>query len=154
MKRTIAIILTLLACAKIQFAQSVNLVIEINEKLVVEGLSAMCLRFGPDTETNKFAVEYVPGELTLNEEIWKIINNDTSARFSLHFDYSTFDKDKHQITNFHAELSPSILKQPYLILSIYDFRDKKYKRLYQWHTADNFLVELRYPNSGVYIRKK
>ena len=149
-----AIILPLLLLTKILFAQSVNLIIQVNDKLIIDGLSRMYLRFDSTIEAKTIQVGYVPGELTLPEEIWKTINSDSSLRFSLHFDYNTFVGDKHQIESFYAELSPNILKERYLIVNIYDFRNRKYKRWYQWHTNEHFLAELRYPNSGLYIRKK
>jgi hypothetical protein len=46
------------------------------------------------------------------------------------------------------------MKQPYLILNIYDFRDKKYSAWYQNDRKQEFVSELVYPNSGILIRKR
>ncbi len=82
------------------------------------------------------------------------INSNNFTKFALHFNYNTFFKGKHEVANFYVDLTQDKLKQPYLILNIYDFRNKKYKSWYQWHTEKDFLAELRFPNSGLYIRKE
>ncbi len=140
--------------SKIGFSQNVNLVIQVNDKLIVSELSSMYLMFGSGNEMKKILVSYVPGDLILDERAWTLIKADTSNKFSLHFDYNTFSKDNQEIANFYVDLNKDLLKQPYLILNIYDFRDKKCKHWYKWLTDKDFLAELRYPNSGIYIRKK
>jgi hypothetical protein len=153
-KAALKIFLLLIFISKIDFGQSVNLVIQVNEKLIIEGIEGMYLNFGSGNNAKKIAVDYVPGKLTLNKEAWNIINADTSTKFSLHFDYYSYSNNNQQVANFYADLNWRLLNQTYLVLNIYDFRDIKYKRWYQWHTDKNFLAEFRFPNSGIYIRKK
>ena len=136
------------------FSQNINLIIQVNDKLVIDGISSIYLKFGSGSNEKRIPVNYVPGDLIITSEAWNQINSDTAATFSLNFDYSTSNKQKQQITNFYAALTRYKLTRPYLILNIYDFRDKKYKHWYQWHTDKEFLAELRFPNSGLYIRKK
>ena len=133
--------------------RKVNFIIQINEKLVVDGLSDIHLTFDSVDSKKGFAIDYVPGDLIISDEIWKKINLDTSTRFFLKFNYNTFTKGDQKTANFFVGLTKDNLMQRYLILNIYDFRNKKYKRWYQWHTDKEFLAELTFPNSGVYIRK-
>jgi hypothetical protein len=152
--KKVFIFLSVLFLSKIQFGQRVNLIIEVNDKLILDGLSAVHLVFYSGTDTQTVAVDYIPGELTLPEETWNLIQKDTSVKFTLHFDYNTFIKNQHQIAHFYVGLSRHILEQRYVIINIFDFREKNYRRWYQWHTDKNFLAELTYPNSGKYIRKR
>ncbi len=155
MNKIICIWIFLGLFSAIGFGQNVNLVIQVNEKLVVSELSSIYLVFGTGTEVKKIPVGYVPGDLILDEKALALINADTLNKFSLRFDYNTYSNDNHEIANFYVDLTKQQIKQPYLVLNIYDFRDKKYRHWYKWLTTDkDFLAELRYPNSGIYIRKK
>ena len=102
----------------------------------------------------RYDINYVPGDLTISDKAWHKINLDSSSRFFLKFNYSTFKKADQSIVGFHVELTKEQLMQKYLILNIYDFRDKKYKRWYQDYTDDDFLAELYFPNHGILIRKR
>ena len=154
MIRKTIIIFILFVCSKICFSQNVNLIIQVNEKLVYAEISGIYLIVNSGNETQKMPVSYYPGDLVLDDKTWSIINADTLNKFSLQFDYSTYKRNKHQIGNFSVELTKEKLKQPYLILNIYDFRSQKYKHWYQWQTDKDFLAELTFPNSGIYIRRK
>jgi hypothetical protein len=59
MKKIICIILLLLIL-KNCFAQNINVVIQVNEKLVDEGISRMYLSFDSGQLTKKIDVGYVP----------------------------------------------------------------------------------------------
>ncbi|HEX4374085.1 MAG TPA: hypothetical protein VHZ50_12345 [Puia sp.] len=152
MRKIFCFSMFLLSFARILVAQSVNLVIEVNEKIVIGEIGRMYLIFGSGVDEKKISADYVPGKLTLSQDTWKIINSDTSIKFSLHFDYTTYKKNIQQIANFYVDLSQKKLNQSYLILNIYDFRDRKYKNWYKSYTDKEFLAELRFPNSGMYIR--
>jgi len=134
--------------------QNVNLIIEVNEKLTYEEITNLYIEVGTDSDSKRLNVSYVPGDLLLSQDAWNIINADTSKRLSLYFTYNTFSKNRHETATFYRDLTRHDLKQPYLILNIYDFRDKKYRHWYQYLTNNDFLAELRFPNSGVFIRKK
>ena len=154
MKKTFYIWIFLSLISKLGFSQSVNLVIQVNEKLVYDEVTAMYLLFGSGNEEKRVSVRYVPGDLILDEKAWALINSDTLNKFSLHFDFNTYSKNNHEIANFCVDLTKQQLKQSYLILNIYDFRDKKYRHWYKGLTDKDFLAELRYSNSGIYIRNK
>jgi hypothetical protein len=143
----------LLSLSKIGFNQNINLIIQVNDKLVESGISAY-LVFGFGNETKRILVSYVPGELILDEKAWALINSDTLNKFSLKCYYTIYSKDNEESFNFYVDLNKKLLMQPYLILNIYDFQDKKYRRWYSWHTDKDFLAELRFPNSGIYVRRK
>jgi hypothetical protein len=135
-------------------SQNVNLIIQVNEKIAVTELANIHIVFDSVDNRKQFDVNYVPGELIISDYVWTKINSDSASKFFLKFDYYTYTKDEQKIANFFVELTRFELKQPYLILNIYDFRDKKYKHWYQWITDKEFLSEFRFPNSGIYIRKR
>jgi arginine utilization protein RocB len=147
-------IILISTCWTSVFSQNVNLIIQVNARLVVSELSNIYLTFDSINNRQKFYATYVPGDLTLTSELWNKIKLDTSSRLFLNFNYYTYSNQNQEVANFFVELTRQALRQQYLILNIYDFRDKKYKHWYKWHTDKNFLAELVFPNSGLYIRKK
>jgi hypothetical protein len=151
MKIILLYLLLFLTHAWTSTGQNINLVIQVNEKLVIGELSRIFFVVGPDSNSVKLPVNYVPGKLTLTNEIWSAINSGESKKLWLYFDYTTYSKDKQNVANFYVDLSRELLNKSYLILNIYDFRDKKYKHWYQWHTDKKFLAELAFPGSGMYI---
>jgi len=134
--------------------QNVNFIVQVNDKLIITGLSNFQIAFDSVDSGNQFKVSYVPGDLSIDEDVWSKINLDSTSRLFLKFDYSTFTRGEQETAHFSVELTHLKFNQRYLILNIYDFRDKKYKLWYQWHTDKNFLAELSFPGSGVYIRKR
>jgi hypothetical protein len=135
------------------FSQNINFIIQVNDRLLNQGeIANLYFVFG--NEAKKYYVNYYPGDLILDEKVLSAINSDTLNKFYLHFDYYTYKKDNQQIANFDIEFNKSLLQKPYLIANVFDFRDKKYKHWYQWITKEEYLVQLTFPNSGLYIRKK
>ena len=135
-------------------SQDLNLIIQVNNELITDGISGVYLKIGSTESSEQHFVSYFPGRLKIDSSLWKEIVSDTSKKVTLYFDYATFDKN-HQLTaNFFADFKWYHFKQPYLILNIYDFRDKKYKHWYKWLTEKEFLAEFRYPNGPVYIRQR
>ena len=134
--------------------QNVNLIIEVNEKLCYEEhITDAYLEIGTDSQSKRLNVRYIPGDLILSKEAWDIINADTAKKLSLHFTSHTYLIDRDDTAIFFCDLTRNDLKQPYLILNIYDFRDKKYREWYQYLTKNNFLA-VKYPNGGLHILKK
>jgi len=154
MKGMVLSLLLLFSLTRTISGQNINLVIQVNEKLAISEVSHSYLVVGQDSNSVKMPVNYVPGELTLTTEIWNAINSDKSKKISLYFDYTTYSKDKQNVANFYTDLTRQQLQQPYLILNIYDFRNRRYKHWYQWHTDKDFLAELTFPGSGMYVRQK
>ena len=137
------------------FSQNVNFIIQVNDRLLNNGeIANLYLTTGKENDAKKYYVNYYPGDLILNEEVLSEINLDTLKKFYLHFDYYTYKKDNQEIANFDIELNSDSFKKPYLIANIFDFREKEYKHWYQYLTKENYLVQLTYPNSGLYVRRK
>ncbi len=131
---------------------NINLIIQINEKIAVGSLNGLYIVFDSVENEEKFDVDYIPGDLIINRRVWGKINSDTTARLFLKFNCSTFTKKGQRVSNFFVELKRFHLEQRYLILNIYDFSDKKYRHWYQGHTDNDFLAELSFPGSSVYVR--
>ena len=132
------------------YSQNVNMILEVNGKVLNGEISNLYIKYGEE----KYSVNYYPGDLILGDIVWAKIQAETQKKFSLHFDYNTFRKDNHEIASFEVEIGKETLKQPYLIVNVYDFRDKQYKKWYQYLTKENYLVEINCPNCGLYIRRK
>lgn len=155
MKKTLICIGILLLVPSFLYAQNVNLVIQVNGKLVEAGkISNLYIYIQNKEQTAKTQIDYYPGDLILNEKIRKIIKTDSPNKFPIYFNYNTFKKNQHSSKTFKFELNDYLLNQPYLILNIYDFQNKKYKKWYQYLTKEDFLAELKFGNSGVYIRQQ
>lgn len=131
----------------------VNLIIQINDKLIVDGLQEIYIKTD-SIESERIYVKYVPGDLILTDSVYNLLNSEDTESFKLYFGYATHDKRKSEYTYFSVGLSKQIFSLPYLILNVYDFRDKRYRKWYQSYTKEDFLVERISPNSGVYIRNR
>lgn len=133
------------------FSQSANLILQVNGKIIANDFANIYLKFDLEGNSKKINVDYLPGDLKLTEEVWRIINSQPEKKFLLHVDYYTYKNGKQEIANFDLELSKYLLEQNYLIADIYDFRDKSYKRKYQYITDKNYLVQFYWrPENGVH----
>ncbi len=105
-------------------SQNANLIIQVNEKLITKPL--YCSLTFDSTNGQRFNVWYMLGELMLDTLIWNKINKDSTKSFWLHF----YGIDKYNTTPYFAELTARHLRKSFLILNVYDFSEKKYKRWY------------------------
>jgi hypothetical protein len=138
--------------SKLVTAQNVNMVIQINDKLIRSEISGLRLVFDSGLNRKTIPVGYIPGELLLNDSAWKEISIHPGM-FALHFDYTDYSKRKYSTSNFDVDLTLHILQQRYFVLNVYDFSDRKYRNWYQYITDKNYLVEIEYPGRGKYIRQ-
>ena len=153
MTRSIVLAVFMIICFLTSLiGQKANLIIQVNEKLIVTSLCNFHIVLDSIDSRKQFPVNYIPGDLSIDENVWSKISQDSTTLVFLKFDYITFDRKGQEVSKFYVQLTSQKLKHPYLILNIYDFRDKKYRRWYQWHTNNNFLAELIFPGSGIYIR--
>jgi hypothetical protein len=128
------------------------MVIEVNERLVISEISGAYLNFeNTDGTKSKNLVGYYPGELVLQTEDWKKINSELTKKITLTFDYNTFKSNGHQIGNFGIEMLKHHFDKRYLILRVYDFREKKFKKRYGCLTDEKFIAELNFPQGGILI---
>ena len=150
MKKTITILLILFSLSL--FSQNINVIIQVNERTLMDGeVSNLYIKL-ENNDTLYRSINYYPGDLILSKELLQKINDDSIPKLKLHFDYYTYKKGNQEIANFDIELNKGLLNQRYLIIDVYDFRDKKYKKWYQQYTKENYIVQLIYPQFGYYIR--
>ena len=150
----IILIIEALIFSKLTFGQDINLIIKVNEKLEQSSFSNIYVTLDSVKSQKHCQVDYVPGNLKLPIEITTTLNADSSKIIFLHFFYNTYNKDGHQIAHFFTKLPQRLLKQPYLILNFYDFREKNYKKWYQKDKKQEFGSEFVYPTRGILIRNK
>ncbi len=135
----------------LSFSQNANLILQVNGEIIKSGFANIYLKIDSEESSKKIDVNYVPGDLKLTDEFWSIIRKEPEKKFLLHVDYYTYIKGKQEVANFDIELTKYLIEQRYLIADIYDFRDKSYRRRYQYITDKNYLVQFYYqPENGVH----
>jgi hypothetical protein len=148
-------LLLLFGFGQIGFGQNLNMVIEVNERLITSEISGAYLNFeNADGTKSRNLVGYYPGELVLQVEDWEKINSESTKNIILTFDYNTFNSNSHQIGNFGIEMQKYHFDKRYLILRVYDFRERKFKKRYDCLTDRNFIAEFNFPQGGILIRCK
>ena len=152
---TITILLTLFVLAVRGQDKQVNFIIQVNKQLVDGELTNMRIAFADD-RSKTYLVGYVPGELSLpNEAYLRLTNEKDTASATLYFDYYSYRKNgKYGLVNWKVNLHPVLFKQPFLILNIYDFRERLYKKMYGYHTDEDYICEWGFPGSGLLIPMK
>lgn len=128
------------------------MIIQVNNELVVSGIGRPSITINQGETKKSFGVDYVPGKLTMSQNAWELITNDTIGSFDFQFDYYTSKGQNLDIKRFKAILSKNLLDSNYLIINIYDFRNRKYRKWYGPYTEEDYLVELNYPNGPIYVR--
>ena len=155
MKIKFQLLLLMLTISNIGIGQNLNMVIQVNEKLVTSEISNLCLNFeNVDGEKNRILINYYPGDLVLDNDIWGKINSETTKKITLTFDYNTYKNNERQIGNFSVEMQKYHFDKRYLILNIYDFRERKYRKWYGCLTDKEFIAELNFSQGGILIRCK
>lgn len=149
------LIVLLSLISRISYGQNLNMVIQVNDRLVTTEISGAYLNFESiDGTKDKKNVVYQPGELILEDEILGILRSDSVKNITLTFDYNSFKSEKHQIANYRVDMENYHFNQPYLILNIYDFRERKYRKRFSCLTDNDFIAELYFAQSGILIECK
>ena len=135
------------------FGQNLNMVIEVNERLVIGEIAGAYLNFEKaDGTKSRSLVGYHPGELRLQKEDWKKINDESTEKITLTFDYYALKGKYHHSVNFGIEMQKHHFEKSYLILKVYDFRERKYRKRYGCLTDKKYIAELNFPQGGILIR--
>lgn len=83
------------------FGQNLNMVIQVNERLVVGEIAGAYLNFeNADGTKSRNLVGYHPGELRLQKEDWKKIKAESTKKITLTFDYYALKGKYHSSVNF------------------------------------------------------
>jgi hypothetical protein len=129
-------------------------VIQLNEKLVYSEVSNVRLHVETDKDNYDFEGTYYAGDLILPTEVIDLLTTDSIKVSRLMFDVYSYKGDRMKILNVKTNFSKVLLDQPFVVLNVYDFRDKKYKRQLGHLTQDNYICEYIFPGSGLYLRRK
>jgi hypothetical protein len=147
------ILITLIT--RFSYGQNLNVVIQVNEKLVVSEIAGAKLNFkNIDQTVSSTQVGYHPGELILDDESWTKLKSDSTQKISLTFDFYTYKGTQQQIRNYCIEMDKYHFDKPYLIINIYDFRERKYRKRYSCLTDNDFIAEIYFPQGGILIECK
>ena len=130
------------------------MIIEINDEIATSKISEFSLNFEYKNGTrDKILVDYHPGELLLKEDNWKKIKADSTTKITLSFQYTTFKKNAvvPDTKTIKAEMRKSYFELPYLILRVYDFSERKYRKKYGCLTDKEYITDFNYPRGGILI---
>ncbi len=138
---------------QIGFGQNLNMVIEVNERLVTTEIAGAYLNFeNEDGTKSRTLVGYHPGELILQKKDWEKIQSESTKKITLTFDYYALKGKWHNSVNFGIEMQKHHFEKSYLILRVYDFRERKFRKRYGCLTDKKFIAELNFPQGGILIR--
>ena len=133
------------------FSQSLNMVIDVNSILVISMVGGHLIFENVDGTKERIPVGYHPGELLLEEAMWKRIKSDSTQKISLNFQYHTFKGNRQKIAYFEVDMEKYHFEKRYLILHVYDFRERKYRKKYSCLTDAEYISEFNYPQGGTLI---
>ena len=152
MKFKILILITIIGFSRLGFGQNLNMVIDVNGRLVVSEIANVNLYFEYNDGTkDRILVSYHPGDLILKNDSWQKINSDNTEKIKLSFDYYSSKKGNLESVNFEVEMEKSHFQKPYLLLHIYDFRKRKYRKKYGCLTKGEYITELNFPECGILV---
>ena len=134
------------------FGQNLNMIIDVNDELLTNYVGDAYLNFeNEDGTTEKILIRYHPGELILEQNAWNKINSAEITKITFSFTYNTWKRGQHESINFKIKMKKYHFDKTYLILHIYDFRNRKYRRKYGCLTDENYIYEFRFPEGGILV---
>lgn len=134
-------------------AQNFNVIIQVNDINLNGEIANLYLSNNNQKTDEKVYANYYPGDLIINEYNQKNFEK-LNENFVLTFTYYTYKNGNQESRIFNIKLHKKNLEQPYLIINVYDFRNRKYKKWFQYITKDDYLPQVTFPNSGLYIRQR
>lgn len=132
----------------------VNLIIQLNDGIVDGNISNIRIAIETDKEKFNLELDYVPGDLILSEQVYKILKFDSVKSSTLMFDLHNYERDEPYSLNVKTPFYKFQMERPYAILNVYDLRDKKFKRQLGYLTKDEYICEYVIPNGGRLIRNR
>ncbi|GEQ86127.1 hypothetical protein ULMS_16350 [Patiriisocius marinistellae] len=144
------LILLIIGITNYGFGQNLNMVIQVNDQLVLNGAFNLHFEYKSGIK-ERIQIGYEPGELKLTESDWKKISSDSTKNIILTFNYDDFLKVKKQDSYYEIEMEKYHFDNRYLILRVYDFCERKYRRKYSCLTDEDYIYDFNYPQGGILI---
>ena len=152
MKFKALLLLTIIGFSNYSIGQNLNMVIDVNEKLITSEFSGMYLNFEYyDGTKDRILIGYHPGELILENNTWEKIKSEKTKKIKLTFDYHTFKRGNQKTAHFEVNMEKYHFEKRYLILHVYDFRERKYRKKYKCLTDAEYITDFNYPQGGILI---
>ena len=152
MKLKLFILFVIFGLSNNGFTQNLNMIIEVNDRLITSEIAGIYLSFKYTDGTKIHSqINYHPGELILNENLWNKIKSDSLNEITLKFNYYTYKRGNQDIANFEFKMSKFLFERQYLILRVYDFRERKYRKKYGCLTDEDYIYEFNFPQGGILI---
>ena len=134
------------------FGQNLNMVIDVNDRLVTSEIAGTYLNFEyKDGTKDQILIGYHPGELILENDSWEKIKSEKTKKITLTFNYYTYKRGNQKIASFEVEIEKYHFYKRYLILHVYDFRERKYRKKYGCLTDAEYIIDFNYPQGGILI---
>jgi hypothetical protein len=133
----------------------VNFIIQLNDQLVFsENMGSLQLLIETDEDKFNLDLTYWTGDLILSEEAVRILRQDRIKSATLMFHLYSWKKDKDIGLDVKTNFSKLLIEQPYVILNVFDLRDKVYRRQLGYLTKDDYICEYIIRNGGRLLRKR
>lgn len=126
----------------------------LNDELVVDGIANSRIAIETEKGNYKLDFSYQAGDLILTREAFDVLKSDSIKSATLMFDVYFYRKKNYELLNIKTSFSKFLMQQPYVILNIYDLRDKKNKRQLGYLTKDDYICETVFPNGGRFLRHR
>jgi len=117
-------------------------------------MSALQLIIETDKATHKLDLSYQTGDLVLSEEAARILRQDSIKSATLMFHLYSWKRGKDKGLDVKTNFSKFLMEQPYVILNVFDLRDKTYRRQLGYLTKDEYICEYIIPNGGRLGRRR
>ncbi|CAN5332796.1 hypothetical protein BH23BAC2_BH23BAC2_18290 [soil metagenome] len=149
------LILLIFGITNYGFGQNLNMIIDVNNELVTSEISGAYLNFENKNGTKeRIQIGYHPGELILEQNSWNKINSEETTKITLSFNYYTWKRNNQENATFEVEMKKYHFDMQYLILHVYDFRERKYRKKYGCLTDKEYITDFNYPQGGILISCK
>jgi hypothetical protein len=136
---------------KIAGPHKIDLIIEVNSDLLIGDMPDLHLELNNGAGP-KIDAQYIPGHLIVGNKDFMAL--DAAKEFTLCFDNYTYQSRKLFITKFKIKIVHSLLSEPYLVLSCYDFNNKQYRRWYENASNKEYAVDIVHPGSTLLAKNK
>ena len=132
--------------------QDLSFIVQINNELVLDEIQSAHLIFiNKNNSEDKIPVSIYPGRMIISNPVWELINSENTHKIVLKFDQYFYKGKRTYQRDYEIEMEKHLFKKPWLILDVYDFHDRRYRKRYQCHTEKGYLSNFMFPGSGVYV---
>jgi hypothetical protein len=135
--------------------QSVNFIIAIDQKIPFQG--EVNLRFEIEEESKKdtFIIEYTPGNISLNESVFKRVKSESVESITLLMRYMRQCNGEVKSYSYRIEFKKGWLQNSFTVLRLYNLDSKENRKIFYPLEGKEYTYEVDTPNgSQTRVRKR